>query len=480
MVIQTIYQEKLDVSGELLEQWFEAKAPVLIDAPPGSGKTYGLRAIHNFAERNGLRVLATAPRSETVANMKQECEGCRKVKTTTVQALQNMHPTSMVNYIRQFQIVVLDEIHAMVTDEFSEDNHIFMQTLIEECNGLIIGMTGTNFFRLEYLFTIAYGKMWSMLKVAEDFSFLQDNSITFFQSVETASYIIRQAVACGEKVFVGCDYVEDLEKLRQGQEKNSFVIVSEGNRKKNKMCSKIEKQHILNTGLYPEGKDILFCTRAYELGTNIKDDAKTILIWSDDLATVVQFSRRVRIMYPGQQVKIYVKAFNAAELADKYKKANTMLSQSQLYEEDRTAFWAKYYRKVQDPSGILYPAKGEGETSELRIDKLKQAYWKARKAIFCVPEMRYWVHMVCSVFGGCRFTVLSKPQLVEFMKQHEGRTLSKEQIRELKKCAGCKTIEEINNACAKEGLKQRIVIERENVYVNGKRTQPRVWKVTKE
>ncbi len=480
LIGMTIYQNELELTDELLKQWFEAKTPVLIDSPPGSGKTYNIRSsMHTFAEKYKIRILATAPRKETVANIKKECDGCSRIKVMTIQALQNMEPQSMMDYINQFQIVVLDEVHAMVSDEFADDNHIFMETLIEEYDGLIIGMTGTNFFHLEDLFTVAYGKTWNMLQVARDYSFLQDNSITFFQSVETAAYIIRHALTSGEKIFVGCDYIEDLEKLRQGYEEQSFVIISDGNQKKGKMCRQADKKSLMNTGYYPKGKNILFCTRAYELGTNIKDDVKTILLWSDDLTTLVQFSRRVRIMHPGQQVKIYVKAFNGAELTIKCNEAEVMLKQSRLYEEDKTAFWAKNYRKVKDPSGIVYTAQGEHEALVLRIDKLKQAYWKARKEVFGVPEMRYWVHMVCSVFGGCAFKVLSKPQLVDFIKRHEGRTLNKEQNKELKKVSGQKTIAGINQACEQEGLEQRVVVERENCYVNGKRTQPRVWKIVK-
>ena len=100
-------------------------------------------------------------------------------------------------------------------------------------------------------------------------------------------------------------------------ENNSFTIVSEGNRKKNKLCKKSEKKHLLETGLYPKGKGILFCPRAYELGNNIntKEDVTTILIDSDDLTSIMQFCRRVRTKSEGQhvkQVKIYVRAYNEA------------------------------------------------------------------------------------------------------------------------------------------------------------------------
>ncbi len=484
MEIATIYQEELKITDELLSQWYEAKTPVLIDAPPESGKTYNMRKINEFAEKNRIRILATAPRKEAVENIKKECSECKRVRATTIQALQSMDPESMIQYINGHQILILDEIHTMVSDEFMEDNHIFMQALMEEYTGLVIGMTGTNYYELENLFTRNYGKVWNMLKVKEDFGFLQDNTVTFFMSDETALHIIRKALANGEKVFVGCDSIEQLEVYRQGNEDNSFTIVSEGNRKKNKLCKKSEKKHLLETGLYPKGKGILFCSRAYELGNNIntKEDVTTILIDSDDLTSIMQFCRRVRTKLDGKhvkRVKIYVRAYNAAELTDKHDKAEQMLAASKLFQEDEKAFREKYKRKIDDPSDILYTAPAQYGGYELRVNPLKEAYWKKRQAVFCVQEMRYWIHMVCSIFGDCAFKVLSKPQLVDFMEQYEGQILTKEQKKELKRISGQKTIEGINEACEREGINQRIEVIRESVYVNGKRTQPREWKVVR-
>lgn len=494
MKIPTIYQKDLKITKELLSQWYEAKSPVLIDAPPESGKTYNMRKVNEFARKHGLKILATAPRKEAVENIKKECTNCKCIRAKTLQALQSMEPEDMIDYINMHQILILDEIHCMVSDNFMNDNDVFMRTIMEEYKGLIIGMTGTNYFKLEKMFTRDYGKLWNLLKVEEDFGFLQDNTVTFFMSNETAQYIIRKAVADGEKVFVGCDYIGQLEEYRQGHEKNSFTIVSEGNRKKKGLCTKKEKEHLLATGLYPQGKDILFCTRAYELGTNIKPavrtdvgidvrtDVTTILIDSDDLTSIMQFCRRVRTKSKGKhvkQVKIYVRAYNAAELNAKREEVEQMLEVSKLFQEDEASFREKYKRKVKDPSGILYPAPSQNGGYELRVDTLKQAYWKKRQEVFLEPDMRYWVHMVCSIFGDCAFKVLSKPQLVDFMEQHEGQMLTKEQQRELKKISGQKTIEGINEACKREGINLRIQIVRENIYVNGKRTQPRKWMVVR-
>ena len=482
--IPTIYQKELNITDELLTQWYEAKSPVLIDAPPESGKTYNMRKVNDFAKKHGLRILATAPRKEAVENIKKECAKCKCIRAKTLQALQSMEPEDMIDYINMHQILILDEIHSMVSDDFTKDNHIFMQTIMEEYKGMIIGMTGTNYYELENLFTCNYGKVWNMLKVKEDFGFLQDNTVTFFMSDETALHIIRKALANGEKVFVGCDSIEQLEVYRQGNENNSFTIVSEGNRKKNKLCKKSEKKHLLETGLYPKGKSILFCSRAYELGNNIntKEDVTTILIDSDDLTSIMQFCRRVRTKLDGKhvkRVKIYVRAYNAAELTNKHDKAEQMQAASKLFQENEEAFRKKYKRRVDDPSGILYTAPAQYGGYELRVNPLKEAYWKKRQEVFCLPTMDYWIYMVCSIFGDCGFKVLSKPQLVEFMEQHEGKILTKEQKKELKKISGQKTIEGINEACRREGINLRIEVIRENIYVNGKRTQPREWKVVR-
>lgn len=478
--IPTIYQKELKITDELLTQWYEAKAPVLIDAPPESGKTYNMRKVNDFAKKHGLRILATAPRKEAVENIKKECTDCKCIRAKTIQALQSMEPEDMIDYINTHQILVLDEIHSMVSDNFMEDNDIFMQTIMEEYKGLVIGMTGTNYFGLESMFTQDYGKAWALLKVEEDFGFLQDNTVTFFVSDETARHIIRKALANGEKVFVGCDSIEQLEKYRRGNEVNAFTIVSEGNRKKSKMCKKEEKQYLLDTGLYPQGKSILFCTRAYELGNNIKEDVTTILIDSDDLTSIMQFCRRVRTKSEGKhvkQVKIYVRAYNAAELTDKHDKAEQMLEASRLFQENEAFFRERYKRKVKDSSGILYTAPAENGGYELRVNPLKEAYWKKRQEVFCLPTMDYWIYMVCSIFGDCVFKVLSKPQVVEFMAQHVGQALTAKQKKELQGLSGKTKIEEVNKVCEQERINQRIVNKRGNYYVNGTRSQPWEWNV---
>ncbi len=478
--IPTIYQKELNITDELLTQWYEAKSPVLIDAPPESGKTYNMRKVNDFAEKHDLRILATAPRKDAVDNIKEECAKCKRIRAKTIQALQSMEPEDMIDYINTHQILILDEIHSMVSDDFTKDNHIFMQTIMEEYKGLVIGMTGTNYFELENMFTQDYGKVWSLLKVEEDFGFLQDNKITFFMSDETASHIIRRAVANGEKVFVGCDYIEKLEKYREGNEKNSFTIVSKGNRKKKEMCTKKEKEHLLTTGLYPKGKDILFCTRAYELGNNIKENVTSILIDADDLTTIMQFCRRVRTKSEGQhvkQVKIYVRAYNAAELTDKYEEVKKMLEASKLFQEDEKAFREKYKRKIDDPSDILYTAPAVNGGYELRVNPLKEAYWKKRQKVFCRQEMRYWIYMVCSIFGDCTFEVLSNPQLEEFMEQHVGQALTAKQKKELQDISGETKLEDVNKVCEQERINQRIVNKRASYYVNGVRSQPWEWNV---
>jgi len=480
MNIPTIYQEKLELTDALLTQWYEAKVPVLIDAPPESGKTYNMRAVNEFAQKNSLRILATAPRKEAVENIKKECSECKRVRATTIQALQSMDPEAMIQYINGHQILILDEIHSMVSDNFMEDNHIFMQTIMEEYTGLVIGMTGTNYYGLEDLFTRDYGKPWNMLKIEEDFGFLQNNTVTFFRSNETALHIIRKAVANGEKVFVGCDYIEQLEKYRKGNEANSFAIVSEGNRKKSKICKKEEKQHLLDTGMYPAGKDVLFCTRAYELGNNIKEDVTTILIDADDLSTIMQFVRRVRTKSGGRHVKhvkVYVRAYSVAEFVLKNQEAEHMLEASRLFQEDEEAFRKKYKRRVNDPSDILYTAPSQNGGYELRVNTLKEAYWKKRQAVFGVQDERYWVHMVCGIFGDCAFKVLSKPQLVEFMEQHEGQALTAEQKKELQNISGKTKMKDVNKACEEEKINQRIVNKRGNYYINGTRSQPWEWNV---
>ena len=480
--IPTIYQRELKITDELLTRWYETKAPVLIDAPPESGKTYNMRKVNEFATKNGFRVLATAPRKETVENIKKECSECKCVRATTIQALQSMDPEAMIHYINGHQVLILDEIHAMVSDNFMKDNHIFMQTIMEEYKGLVIGMTGTNYFGLENLFTCNYEKLWNLLKVEKDYGFLQDNTINFFMSDETALHIIRKAVASGEKVFVGCDSIEQLEVYRKGNEDNSFTIVSEGNRKKSKLCKKSEKKYLLNTGLYPEGKDILFCSRAYELGNNIntKEDVTTILIDSDDLTSIMQFCRRVRTKLDGKhvkRVKIYVRAYNAAELTAKHDEAEQMLAASKLFQNDEKIFREKYKRRADDPSDILYTVPSQNGGYELRVNPLKEAYWKKRQAVFCVQEMRYWIHMVCSIFGDCTFEVLSNPQLEEFMEQHVGQALTAKQKKELQDISGETKLEEVNKVCEQERINQRIVKKRASYYVDGVRSQPWEWHV---
>ena len=53
--IPTIYQKELKITDALLSQWYETKAPVLIDAPPESGKTYNMRKVNDFAEKRYVR-----------------------------------------------------------------------------------------------------------------------------------------------------------------------------------------------------------------------------------------------------------------------------------------------------------------------------------------------------------------------------------------------------------------------------------------
>jgi hypothetical protein len=165
-----------------------------------------------------------------------------------------------------------------------------------------------------------------------------------------------------------------------------------------------------------------------------------------------------------KQVKIYVRAYNAAELTAKREEVEKMLEASRLFQENEAFFRERYKRKVKDPSGILYPAPSQNGGYELRVDTLKQAYWKKRQEVFLEPDMRYWVHMVCSIFGDCNFKVLSKPQLVDFMEQHEGKILTKEQQKELKKISGQKTIADI----PRPGC-YRIVSDKEHCCISTKR-----------
>lgn len=306
--IKEVFMQKLELSISDIEQWYQNNTPVLIDAPPGSGKTYSVSSVFDkFAQMYDLKILAIAPRRTTVMNMSKEYKNCKCITEKTIQTLQKQR--CLGEYLNQFQILVIDEVHSMVTDVFIKENHPFMELVLDEFQGLVIGMTGTNFYNLETLFADAYGKNWVKIEVAKSFEFLYDNTIFFYKSDETARFLIRQALENKEKVFVGCDHIETLQNMGACCKDECFSIISKGSKHRDVLgvIDDAIMQEFIESGEYPVDKCILLCTRANELGTSIFSDVRIIVISADDLTSVVQFARRVRTN-GGTKVKIYVRA----------------------------------------------------------------------------------------------------------------------------------------------------------------------------
>ena len=341
--IKCVFMHELAFTTDDLAQWFEAKQPILIDAQPGTGKTYSVSDVMNkFAERHKLKILAIAPRTTTVFSMSEEYANCKCVTVSTTQALQknmNYDEEQFCKYLNSFQILVIDEVHSMVTDVFIKENHPFMETIMQEFQGLVIGMTGTNFYELEELFTEAYGKEWIKIEVVKTYDFLYGNKLFFYKNEEDAKFIIKQALESGKKVFVGCDHIETLQKIGDCCKTQCFSIISKGN-KKDDVIGKIKEadiQEFIKTGEYPMGKSALLCTRANELGTNVNDNVDIIIVDSDDLSSIVQFARRVRTR-DGRKVRIFIRAYNSTELQEKYKDAYKHLQMCRCFEKNKQDF----------------------------------------------------------------------------------------------------------------------------------------------
>ncbi len=478
-----VFMKELALTIGDIAQWYEKRQPVLIDAQPGSGKTFSVsNVMDKFAQSQNIKILAVAPRTTTVISMSEEYDNCKCVTVSTTQALQknmNFDEEKFCEYINSFQILVIDEVHSMVTDVFIKENHPFMETIMQKFQGLVIGMTGTNFYDLEEIFTEVYGNEWIKVEVAKTYDFLYGNKLFFYKNEEDAKFIIKQALESGKKVFVGCDHIETLQEIGSCCKAQCFSIISKGNNKQDvvgKLKDAATKEFI-KTGEYPTGRSVLLCTRANELGTNISDTVDVILVNSDDLSSLVQFSRRVRTR-DGKQVLIFVRAYNSVELQEKYKDAYRHLQMCRHYEKNQQEFLERHHRYIDDEGGILYTAYNkETKQCEVRINPLRKAYWTKRVHVFVLPEMRYWVQQVCRVFGGCGFTILSKPELKWFMEKHENQFLAKEQQKKLKDISGKRTIKKINAVCEEEHIPQRIVSERGNEKKGGTRSQPRRWAI---
>ena len=358
-----------------VEKWSQEEV-VLIVAGTGRGKSSMVEKLAQMYP--GSKILELYPReflkSQQENNLQDsEVKEAENIDCLTYQRVQSMKSEEIKALNDIYDFLVLDEIHALITDShFNRTTTSLLTRILREFKGIIVGMTATDCGIEQLIWRIAKRRC-RTYRYEKNFDFIK-GTIQLFPDTATVAQVIRETVAKGEKVLVFGENIQTLEALQKELvlDANVLTVVSEHSPKYKKLCEKnadkIEEMKV--TEKLPEEVQVLLSTTVLEMGVNLKDPLITCVVsFSVNLCSIEQMIGRKR-REPGEVVKVYVKSYSSDELKKIREEEQKALKVYKQYLYHREQFNEKYEYDLNDVYGVIR-TRTCGNNAELYVDECR-------------------------------------------------------------------------------------------------------------
>lgn len=400
---------------------------VLIVAGTGRGKS---SAVEKLAQMYaGSKILELYPReflkSQQENNLQEsEVKEAENIDCLTYQRVQSMKSEEIKALNDIYDFLVLDEIHALITDShFNRTTTSLLTRILREFKGIIVGMTATDCGIQDLIWRIAK-KRCRTYRYEKDFDFIS-GPIQLFPDIATIAQVIRETVARDEKVLVFGENIQTLESLQKELvlDANVLTVVSEHSPKYKKLCEKnadkIEEMKV--TEKIPEEVNVVLSSTVLEMGVNLKDPTlTTVVCFSANLCSIEQMIGRKR-RKTGEGVRVYVKSYSTDELKKIREEEQKALKVYKQYTHHREQFNEEHKYDLNDVYGVIR-TRTCGNNAELYVDECRVLRAEFLLKTTCRGNTYDFERELQAWFGKETFR-LPKAKVVDTLEQFEEKIL---------------------------------------------------------
>lgn len=326
------------------------KGAILVDAPPGMGKTHTVgHVIAPWAKRKGMEIAFICPRIAPNTQAKQaftkalgeghllnqltdvgiqEREEIGNVSIMTAQRLYGLMQTDPES-LKRFQMLIFDEVHLLLEDAlFSSSTGYVLEHLRDYFGGAIrIYLSATPEAILPMIAKIEAPYTVQVLKFPTSYGYVRPY---FFQDTD-----------------------ELVKKINSDKSSAKWLIyvptIAEGKELKKQLTSSVRLLNRLEREEDREGwntimrnekfeERVCICTAVVDVGVNFKDSLlQNVVVFSLNPRTIVQFLGRKR-RTPAEQVNLFVKCSSQQELATALRLNQELMEAVDLYHKDYPRF----------------------------------------------------------------------------------------------------------------------------------------------
>lgn len=358
---------------------------ILVDAPPGMGKTHTVgHVIAPWAKRKGMAIAFICPRIAPNTQAKQEFikalgedhllnqltdEGIQEreeignVSVMTAQRLYGLMQTDPES-LKRFQMLVFDEVHLLLEDAlFSSSTGYVLEHLRNYFGGAIrIYLSATPEAILPMIAKIEAPYTVQVLKFPTSYGYVRPY---FFQDTE-----------------------ELVKKINSDKSSTKWLVyvptIAEGKALKKRLACSVrllnrlereEDREGWNTVLRNEkfGEKVCICTAVVDVGVNFKDPLlQNIVVFSLNPNTILQFLGRKR-RTPAEKINLFVKCPSQQELCSVMRLNQELIEAVNLYRKDYPRFAKQHILQSTDRDlrgWLRVTREGEFELNPLVSKKL--------------------------------------------------------------------------------------------------------------
>lgn len=458
--IFTSFRCNTDSIKEALEaevDYWDCHNPVLVDAPPGKGKTsFVYEVLIPLAIKMRRNILLIANRVTLSIQMKMEImeliespllgrltdQGIRETDIFGNVAVLSYHSLPRflqdpgnAQWLEHVVYVVADECHYFTADSAFNDLTGYHLRLITKHfkHAIRIYMTATrwdvlqplaeaeqaiDYFRERFTHSLAerrfYRYWWP-----QDYSFVD---LHFYKDLEEIEQLIVGNP--NEKYMVFVDSRDSGRALADALGKNRATYL-DAESKGTKAMSKLLKENHFDT-------QVLVTTKVLDCGVNCWDEKlHNVVVMSDDRVSMIQMLGRKR-RKPGERVSLYVCDMNPKVIAKRYCDGQELLVAQVRYneadEEERRRMAREFWRN-DDPRFRRYFSL----TDQHGILPNKVAFWALEKKDYfyrkLLSEGLTFREAVCSWLGkNLEPDGVPADELTAFCEAHLGQELNEEEI----------------------------------------------------
>ncbi|MBQ4543417.1 MAG: AAA family ATPase [Clostridia bacterium] len=409
-----------------VEKWSPEEV-VLVVAGTGRGKSSMVEKLAQMYA--GSKILELSPReflkSQQENNLQEsEVEEAKNIDCMTYQRVQSMKAEEIKTLNDTYDFLVLDEIHALITDShFNRTTTSLLTRILREFKGIIVGMTATDCGIEELIWRIAKRRC-RTYRYEKNFDFIS-GPIQLFPDTATIAQVIRETVAKGEKVLVFGENIQTLEALQKELvlDANTLMVVSEHSPKYKKLCEKnadkIEEMKLKER--LPMNIQVLLTTTVLEMGVNLKDPLITCVVsFSVNLCSIEQMIGRKR-RAKGEGVRVYVKSYSSDELKKIREEEQKALKVYKQYMNHREQFNEKYEYDLNDVYGVIR-TRTCGNNAELYVDECRVLRAEFLLKTTCKGNTYDFERALQDWFGKETFR-LPKAKVVDTLEQFDDKIL---------------------------------------------------------